>query len=120
MSKIPTLAWAAMAAIVGSTLGCGGRTSEDPTDNGYDPSNPLGPAPTCDAICRAAVDQCAPGAAITQCTTDCEAMRTKYQGCPALDAFLRCMPKVPVICTPPSKVEFNGCNDERDALSRCP
>jgi hypothetical protein len=123
MSKISrtSAAWAAIAAVVFSITGCGGRTMDDtgaPTD-GTDPTDPTAPAPTCSEICRNAVDRCLPGANISNCASDCEKMRNQYQGCPGLEPFLRCMPKVPVICTPPDKVEFNGCNDERDNLVRC-
>jgi len=115
---ITRAAWAALV-VVFSTLGCGGRTTNGP-DDGADPSNPSAtPVPTCTEICRNAVDHCFAGADTTPCTNECETMRSRYQGCPGLEPFLRCMPKVPVICSPPNKVEFNGCNDERDDLSRC-
>ena len=123
MSKIASTsrAWSAFAVVAFSTFGCGGRTMDDPgatTDGTDDPANPT-PVPTCSEICRNAIDRCLSGANSTKCASECEMMRTQFKGCKELDPFLRCMPKVPVICTPPDKVEFNGCNDERDDLSRC-
>ena len=119
MKKIANMraAWAALI-VVFSTWGCGGRITDDPGASD-DPSTSMTPVPTCTEICRTAVDKCFPGGGISKCSSDCEAMRSRYQGCPWLEPFLRCMPKVPVICSPPDKVEFHGCNDERDGLSRC-
>lgn len=114
--------WAAFTVIAFSIVACGGRTGDDlgSPDDGTDPNDPQAtPPPTCGEICRSAVDKCFPGGAITSCANDCEVMRSSYKGCKELDSFLRCMPMVPVICTKPDKVEFNGCNTERDALSRC-
>lgn len=110
-------AWAALVVV--STFGCGGRAADDPGTDGTAPGSTTAPVPSCAEICANAVDRCFPGGGTTECAGDCETMRMRYQGCPGLEPFLRCMPKVPVICTPPDKVEFNGCNDERDELVRC-
>src|SRR5262249_42217442 len=109
-------AFASMAA-------CGGRSTDNGTaginddgTGGTGGSSGTTPAPTCADICRRVVDQCIPGGSIEECSADCEAMRTRYQGCEALDTFLRCMPKVPVLCAG-EKVTIDGCYDERNQLS---
>jgi hypothetical protein len=106
-----------LAVLIG--LGCGGRTSDED-----EPGNPSGtgqpndtPVPSCNQICRRAVDKCVPGAAVDQCVKDCEGMRSDYMGCQGLDKFLRCNLTAPVLCT--ERVVFDGCYEERNDLVRC-
>jgi hypothetical protein len=102
-------------------VGCGGRANDDDPGNGQDGNGTttMTPVPTCVEICRTVVDRCFPGGVITQCTSDCEAMRTRYKGCSALDAFMRCMPEVPVLCSSET-VTIDGCYEERTKLGHCP
>jgi len=105
-------------------IGCGGRVVDNhqPDDNG----NPAGgntqptdtPVPTCDEICRRAVDLCFPGASIVQCSSDCQAMASQFKGCPGLDEFLQCRIKGPVTCSK-NEVVFEGCTNELDTVVRC-
>ncbi|MET0593346.1 MAG: hypothetical protein ABW133_11640 [Polyangiaceae bacterium] len=110
-----------VCSILAALTACGGRSTDD-ENTGNDTDNGTGskstPAPSCAEICRHVVDQCVPGGSIQQCAIDCEAMRTKYQTCKALDTFLRCMPKVPVVCSA-ERVTIDGCYDERNNLERC-
>ena len=114
----------AVCSTLVSIAACGGRSTDDENANiddgsGSNGSNSKTPVPGCADICRNVVDRCIPGGAIQDCATECEAMRTRYQGCTALDEFLRCMPKVPVLCAG-EKVTIDGCYSERNDLSRCP
>ena len=111
-------AWAIAAFLA---VGCGGRTVDgNNADDGTDSpdSGTDKPAPACGEICRRAVDLCFPGAAIDQCTRDCEGMRSQYKGCDGLDTFLKCRLTTAILCST-NKVSFDGCTDELNHLVRC-
>jgi hypothetical protein len=110
----------AIAAFV--AWGCGGRTLDaEGTDDGSgspDGGTTNTPAPACNEICRRAVDLCFPGAAITQCASDCETMRSQFKGCPGLDELLKCRLTSSVTCSN-NTVTLEGCTAELNQVARC-
>ena len=124
MTSIASGTGKACVAFIIFFIGCGGRIVDgsqtddtgNPTGGNTQPTDP--PVPTCDEICRRAVDMCFPGASIVQCSSDCQTMVSHYKGCPGLDEFLQCRIKGSATCGK-NEVVFEGCTAELDAVVRC-